>query len=372
MKSNIFIPKKIKIGFNLRQDTYTGKLGYVIYHDGKTWRKENSWESWRQKEGDVRFSHYELDKDGNPNYNKQVTVTLGPDINPLEYTNESLEGFVLNKKVGGHKSDWNFRQAYTRVYDPRGFEFEITIPNLLYILENANCIKGKGLEGKFIYGWDGKDLVLIPEEAPEYKSMVDFTDTLGLKVSKKDLKVGGIYLTASGAKVTFMVEAPEYDYYGVTTGDKKLWFNVATDNQYKSFTTMSMSTIKKYVGDNEDIANLFDQLEGNTYYKPKNALIYTYEPYTSFQFKQSNYSNNREEVYIQGKTKGNYKRVYICQTWRENEYYLSNGYRGNDLTERYKTLKELITNHPIYYRIKTQTNEKQRQDDLKLEETSRG
>jgi len=371
MKSNIFIPKKIKIGFNLRQDTYTGKLGYVIYHDGKTWRKENSWEGWRHKEGDKQFSHYELDKEGNTNYSKPVYVTLGPDINPLEYPNEPLEGFVLNKKVGGHKSDWNFRQAYTRVYDPRGFEFEITIPNLLYILENANCIKGKGLEGKFIYGWDGKDLVLIPEEAPEYKSMVDFTDTLGLKVSKKDLKVGGIYLTSSGSKVTYLTDAPEYDYYGATNGVKKLWFY--TGGQYAYFTTMSMSTIKKYVGDNDDVANLLDQLEKDKYYKPDNAQVYTYEPYTSFQFKYRGY-NNREEVYIKGAGKDTFKKVYICSSYDHtgDVYFLKNGYRGEKSTPEYKTIKELIANHPIYYRIKTQTNEKQRQDNLKLEETSRG
>jgi hypothetical protein len=30
-------------------DTYTGKLGYVIGYDGKKWRKEPSWESWRLK-----------------------------------------------------------------------------------------------------------------------------------------------------------------------------------------------------------------------------------------------------------------------------------------------------------------------------------
>jgi hypothetical protein len=370
MKSNIFIPKKIKIGFNLRQDTYTGKLGYVIYHDGKTWRKENSWEGWRHKEGDKQLSDYELDKEGNTNYSKPVYVTLGPDINPLEYPNEPLEGFVLNKKVGGHKSDWNFRQAYTRVYDPRGFEFEITIPNLLYILENANCIKGKGLEGKFIYGWDGKDLVLIPEEAPEYKEMVDFTDTLSLKVSKKDLKVGGIYLTASGTKVTYLTEGVEYDYNGVTSDTKKLWFY--TGGSYRPFTTLNISTIKKFVGDNDDVANLLDQLENDKYYKPDNAQVFIYEPYTTFQFSHTNYSNNREEVYIQGKTKGNYKKVYICKTWRENEIYLSNGYRGGAITPEYKTVKELIANHPIFYRVKTKKNEEQRQDNLKLEETSRG
>ena len=47
MKSTVVLPNKIKVGFNPRSDTYTGMLGYVIYHDGKVWRKETSWESWR-------------------------------------------------------------------------------------------------------------------------------------------------------------------------------------------------------------------------------------------------------------------------------------------------------------------------------------
>ena len=47
--TQLFIPKKCKVGFNLRTGTYTGKLGYVIYHDGKIWRKETSWEGWREK-----------------------------------------------------------------------------------------------------------------------------------------------------------------------------------------------------------------------------------------------------------------------------------------------------------------------------------
>ena len=42
MNNNIFVPKRCKVGFNKRKDCYTGKLGYVIYHDEKTWRKEPS------------------------------------------------------------------------------------------------------------------------------------------------------------------------------------------------------------------------------------------------------------------------------------------------------------------------------------------
>jgi hypothetical protein len=49
-----------------------------------------------------------------------------------------------------------------RVYDPRNFEFEISVANLLYILEETSSLKGKGLEGEFVYAWEGKELVLLP------------------------------------------------------------------------------------------------------------------------------------------------------------------------------------------------------------------
>jgi hypothetical protein len=352
MKSTIFIPKKIKVGFNLRSDTYTGKLGYVIYHDGKVWRKETSWESWRQKEGEKRFSHYEKKEDGKDDYNKRVDVVLGPEINPLEFDNIALEGFVLNKKVGGYKSDWNFRQAYCRVYDPRGFEFEITIPNLLYILENANSIKGKGLEGKFIYGWDAKDLVLLPEEAPEYKEMVEFTETLALKVSKKDLKVGGIYITASGDKVTYLTESLYYDYNGATEGNKKLWFYRGGDG-YVKVDNIDISVIKKYVGDNPEVANLFTELEKNDHYKPKEAMAYKYEPYTVTDFPNVSSSYySRTEVYIPMKGKNKYKKVYLYENRYDNTYYLQNGRGGESITEGRLNKKALIEKYPIYKQIK--------------------
>lgn len=33
MKSNLYIPQKIHVGFQKRDDTFTGKLAYVIYED---------------------------------------------------------------------------------------------------------------------------------------------------------------------------------------------------------------------------------------------------------------------------------------------------------------------------------------------------
>ena len=50
MNDNIFIPKKLKIGFQKREDTFTKKLAYVIYYDEKNkLRKEQSWKSWRDE-----------------------------------------------------------------------------------------------------------------------------------------------------------------------------------------------------------------------------------------------------------------------------------------------------------------------------------
>ncbi len=185
MNNSIFIPKRINVGYQNRSDTYTGKLAYVIYYDEKgVLRKENSWNGWRDE-----------------------------DIPNNEFDNVPTEGFVLNKKVGGDRYGWNHRQTYTRVYDPRGFEFEITIPNLLYILENTNCIKGKGLEGEFVYGWDGTELVLMPVDAPDYKELVKFNNVVhnNETIKAKDLIVGATYLGKDNINYVYMGKFDKYE-----------------------------------------------------------------------------------------------------------------------------------------------------------------
>lgn len=186
MKSSIFIPKTINVGYQNRSDTYTGKLAYVIYYDEKgKLRKEASWNSWRDE-----------------------------NIPNEEFENVPTSGFVLNKKVGDYDSGWNHRHAYCRIYDPRNFEFEITIENLLYILENANSIKGKGLEGEFVYGWDGKDLVLMPVESPDYKQIVEYNAIIHNKetIKAKDLVIGATYLTKDNNKLVYMGKFDKYEY----------------------------------------------------------------------------------------------------------------------------------------------------------------
>ena len=241
MNTKLFIAEKVKVGFNPRTDTYSGKLGYVIGYDGKKWRKEPSWEGWRyhymdsdeyeqkkrQQYNDraesLRKQHasYVEDAKKNPNntwyaqYAKMTEeqylktylgeyekfnpslgrVSSDKNLLPIEFENVPTEGFVLNKKVGGYSNGWDHRSTYCRVYDPRGFEFEITVPNLLFILQECNAMKGKGLEGTFVYAWDGKDLVLLPTTSLDYQESQKFTELQSGKIGVKDLVEGCVYKT---------------------------------------------------------------------------------------------------------------------------------------------------------------------------------
>lgn len=264
MKTNIFVPEKINVGFVKRSDTYTGKLGYIIYFDEKgKLRKEASWNSWRDK-----------------------------DIDNVIEVNEPTSGFVLNKKAGGYDTGWNHRQTYVRVYDPRGFEFEIDIVNLLYILENTSSIKGKGLEGEFVYGWEGKNLVLIPTSSPDYEAIKELNKVIHSNnfVKAKDLKVGATYLTKDNTHMVYMGKFDEYGWDGEKHKTKSFVFQYAyQDYKGKDLSNFSfMKTLtKKIVGVVseecvENYADLFESLERNRSFSPidhesDERILYTEE-----------------------------------------------------------------------------------------------
>ena len=179
MKDKLFIPERINTGFQERGGTYTGKLAYIIYWNTKNKLcKETSWQSWRDKK-----------------------------IDPIEFKNVPTEGFVLNKGVGGVKGSWssrNVRNEYIRVYDPRDFEFEISVANLLFILQECSAIKGKGLEGEFVYAWDGPELVLLPVDSEDYKASSDFTGLKSKKITKDNVRPGLEYLDKKGENLVYI------------------------------------------------------------------------------------------------------------------------------------------------------------------------
>lgn len=200
----LFIPTTLKVGYQKRSDTYTDKLAYVIYYDEKgKLRKETSWQGWRDNK-------------------------LGDD----EFENVPTSGFILNRNGGGTRDYyyWNARAEFVRVWDPRGFEFEISIPNLLFILSHVGCTPGKGLEGEFVYGWNGADLVLLSVTSEDYKKSVEFTTKQSVKIDRKSMVVGGTYTFKKDKNNTpriYMGKMPytEYQYGQFKTGVKDIFYN---------------------------------------------------------------------------------------------------------------------------------------------------
>lgn len=254
----IYIPTKIRVGYQKREGTYTGKLAYVTYFGPKgELRKEKSWSDW--------CSGYARNKPKN--------------IPHDDYDNEPTSGFVLNKKAGGYSSGWNHRQTYARIYDPRGFEFEITVDNLLYILENVDCTRGKGLEGNFVYGWDRGDLILIPEAASEYKNHLEWSETVKQSghIKGKDLILGAKYLTNKNLEAVYLGRFDYHDQvyrqngYVTANKGKHYFFVVPSEKWDRYIITKSVSKrIVKALTDKADpeYATLMEELEHEQSYSP--------------------------------------------------------------------------------------------------------
>jgi len=309
LNNTIFLPKTIKVGYQNRSDTYTGQLAYVIYYDQQNkLRKERSWEGWRDNK-----------------------------IEPQEFSNEPTSGFVLNKKVGGYDTGWNHRQTYTRVYDPRGFEFEITIPNLLYILENANSIKGKGLEGDFIYGWSDKDIILIPVESPDYLALSNLNKLRHehVKFDGKTLIAGATYKTDQNESLIYLGRFYE------SNGDKKetkTYFFYDIKSSYRQIRTIKSLTnsIIEVIDENcvEDYSNLMDELLKSDLYSEREQKKDKYIDYTYEEFKTAVEKDGYwGRVFTMEDNDGNSVR-YIVKKYRNYSYYSS---RYNDLYDVFTT-----------------------------------
>lgn len=332
------MPKEIVVGYQKRRDTYTGRLAYVVYKDivsnKEIIRKETSWNNWRDKE-----------------------------IEANSYENKPMSGFVLNKKAGGYNSGWNHRQTYIRVYDPRGHEFEITVANLLYILENTNSIKGKGLEGEFVYGWDGKDLLLIPVDSPDYKEIVEFNNKLNNKksIKGKDLITGAIYRTKSNDEIIYIGKYKTYNYSGVSKGNA-YWF--CKNNSLEFVSYKSLSGLIEVVEDIcvSNYSDLYDKLQNKYEISPIDKSRDEYIEYSIEELRESTDNNHYKSCYIDRRPcyiiryNKNYELVYD-NVYVTKERFIK-GYNGEIVRTiqekerkriKYDTIEELFEDNKIYY-----------------------
>jgi hypothetical protein len=236
MQTNLFIPSKIKIGFQKRSDTFTGKLAYVIYFDEKgVLRKEGSWKSW-----------------------------CDDSIPSIELDNNPRNGYIFNKGVQ-RNGYWGSGRSVIRVYDPRDFEFEVSIDNLIGLLMHSDVSKRDIVEN-CVFAWSGKDLVLLPTNSQEYIDSLAYTKKQSEKISTKELVKGYSYSQKKADEILTYVGHYEWFDWGFDRNEKHFHRSIGKkhvffDKKNKSFVIPSVSTLSS-VHDEQvdpDYATIVDQ-----------------------------------------------------------------------------------------------------------------
>lgn len=161
----LYIPAKLKVGFQKREDSFDGKLSFVTYYDtnGKL-INETRWRSWCDQ-----------------------------DITDLEIDNVPFKNAILNKKISHAGYRYGTGKTTIRIYDSRGFEYEIDIDNFMGIAQEYSVVKGE-ISGDFIYAFCNNKLILLPVDSEQYKDAIKTTLNRNEKVDESALIPGDVYL----------------------------------------------------------------------------------------------------------------------------------------------------------------------------------
>lgn len=252
MKTKLFIPTKIRIGFQNRYDTFTGKLAYIIYYDEKgKIRKEKSFTSWRDHNIDV-----------------------------LELENKPRSGYILNKGIqrSGH---WSSGRSVIRVYDDRDFEFEISVENLIGLLMYSDVSKRDIIE-ECIFAWSGSDLILLPINSIEYQESIEYTAKQSMKVSARDLVEGRRYSQKKSDTILTYIgyykwhDKPNYNTCHEFIGKRHVFHNGRDFIRYQPGNLASEFDSEI----DPNFSNLVEKFENSFYFQPivefKLDFDYTY------------------------------------------------------------------------------------------------
>lgn len=141
MINQLFAPDVLFIGFQKRIDAFNEKLAYVTYKDDNLKIFKN-----------VSFSSWISNK-----------------IPKEEHLNLPSDGFIISTKEKQHFVSGKY-ETKIRIHDPRGYDIEISVSNLLLILSNCT-IENSKIISKLIYAWKGEELFLIPVDSEKYRTM---------------------------------------------------------------------------------------------------------------------------------------------------------------------------------------------------------
>lgn len=213
IKESIFLPQTLKCGFNLRFTENDSYQRHEKDENGK-WKKVLP-QHTNESSYKVAFVSY-YDEKGKFRHETSFNNWVSQDVPTEEHKNVPTKGFKIFKQANRHS--WNrfcsYRNVSVEIQDPRGWVFEISHDNLAWIIDN--CLINKGdIEGEFVYGWNGKDRVLIPCASDTYKELARRSEKIINKgyIAPSELKPWHVYKTKRGELFAFIGRFDYYNHY---------------------------------------------------------------------------------------------------------------------------------------------------------------
>lgn len=113
----------------------------------------------------------------------------------MKFDNIPIKGFEISKSV--RRVYWGGGNVVWRVYDPRGFEVEISSANLSRIIDSVGILPGGVINSNCVWGRLGSENILIPEGSELWNKQIDPT------VKTKDYNVGDMVVLKNGDSVVY-------------------------------------------------------------------------------------------------------------------------------------------------------------------------
>lgn len=139
--------------------------------------------------------------EGNDSASKRRKETVdswtGDENTKKTFVNKPMNGF----KLGDYTRRWSTSNVVWRIYDPRGFQLEISSGNMSYLLGNSDIKKGEFTE-ELVWCRNGKENFLLPINSDEYKTYS--SNTTAEKTTVGKLKPGYKILVSNKDQYIFL------------------------------------------------------------------------------------------------------------------------------------------------------------------------
>jgi hypothetical protein len=123
----------------------------------------------------------------------------------ISFLNLPTAGFKIVQTVKRSREWFGSGATVFRIEDPRGFEFDITGPNMFEIMTSGTVEKGE-IKGECIFARDGAKNALLLVDSEEYRETLNATNlkNAAAKFSLRDVSVGDWVMLADGVEATYL------------------------------------------------------------------------------------------------------------------------------------------------------------------------